>query len=80
MQSEHVNDPAEPGLRSAGGAPFFKRVAPNDNNVMHPGERDTYTAMTRMRSSTCSLSVRSTISLRVVAAPAHPAQAPFSRQ
>ena len=40
MQSEHVSDPAEPGLRSAerGGSPFFKRVAPtsSDKTVMHP--------------------------------------------
>jgi len=43
MQSEHVSDPAEPGLLSAkrGGAPFSKRVAPTNITVMSPAGRPT---------------------------------------
>jgi len=42
MQSEHVSDPAEPGLRSAtrGGSTLFQKGGPNigrQNFVLHPG-------------------------------------------
>ena len=45
MQSEHVSDPAEPGLRSAkrGGSTLFQKGGPNRQNYHAPTRHHRWT-------------------------------------